>query len=359
MKALRISLLVLLGAGIVAGLAFLALKAVPTRHRSADESGSSSNSAPINNPEAASGKQTFHLQEDGVNREFIVYRPGNLDTNDEVPVVFMFHGSGQNGEMFYENSGWKEKADAEGFMVVFPTGLKYHVFSEEKVIHGSVEQDVARYQTKWNTLDLGKQLDPAYPDQELADDVQFTRDMLAFVEENYAVDSSRVYASGFSNGSGFVNRLVLEASDIFAAFGSGSSGTVTVEALEQSGFTPGPNFTPRPLMRMIGSDDPKITFAAGVNAFPTDESAMDDGSIVRTILVDGALQLLGLSDTYTFEQQGKVSSYDFSQPAVGSDSEAEYDLLIVDGMKHVYPNGDNFPVVAVDIYWSFFEQYSL
>ncbi len=319
------------------------------------------NTAPSSSaPElSAAGKQTYHLTEDGTSREFIVYRPNDIPLDEEVPVVFMYHGSGQTGEMFYEDSGWKEKADAEGFVAVFPTALKYHVFADEKVIRGEVQQDVSQYQTKWNGFDLVHALDPAYPDQTLADDVGFSRDMVAFVEDHYAVDSTRIYASGFSNGGGFMNRLAVEATDLFAAFAPSSSGGVTVEGLTEMGYVPPAGFVARPMIRMVGSDDPKLTYATGVDSFSTTEAAMDPGNAVRVYFVDGFLSILGLDDTYTFSQEGRISKFVFATPADGSSSTAEYDLLITDGMKHVYPNGTNFPVNAVDIYWDFFQRFHL
>lgn len=61
----------------------------------------------------------------GVTRSFIVYQPANIQTGEKVPVVFMFHGAGGNGDKFYTNSGWKKKAMVEKFYAVFPTARTY------------------------------------------------------------------------------------------------------------------------------------------------------------------------------------------------------------------------------------------
>jgi polyhydroxybutyrate depolymerase len=306
-----------------------------------------------------SGKQTYHLPVDGSEREFIVYRPANLSDDAETPVVFFFHGSGGTGEKFYETSGWKEKADEEGFVAVFPTALKYHIFEEEKVLRGQVEEDVAQFQTKWVTYGLSEVLDPAYPNQQLADDVGFVRAMVDFLNENYPVDETRFYASGFSNGAGFTLRLMAEMSDVFAAFAPTSGGTLNLERYAGVGFQFPDSFVPRPVIHLLGSDDPKLVYAAGVESFPTDESVVDPDSVLREFTINGYLTALDLSDAYAFEDRGRVSSFVFDEPADGSESDAVYVFLIADGMKHVYPNGQNYPVVAVDIYWEFFERYSL
>jgi poly(3-hydroxybutyrate) depolymerase len=37
----------------------------------------------------------------------------------------MHHGGSGNGGQFLKNSGWREKADEEGFVSVFPTSAMY------------------------------------------------------------------------------------------------------------------------------------------------------------------------------------------------------------------------------------------
>lgn len=348
---------------VVAGAALILNSTRPTRDHASRDAASNTEAAATDadtSTPAEAGKQVYHLEEDGVQREFIVYRPENLPIDQDVPVVFMYHGSGQGGELFYEESHWTDEADANGFMVVFPTGLKYHIYSDEKVIKGEVQEDVTQYQTKWNDFGLERSLDPNYPNQTLADDVGFTRDMVSYIEDHYAVDADRIYASGFSNGGGFVQRLAIEASDLFAAFAPSSAGGITTEGLAESGFAPADTFVPRPMIKMIGASDAKLTHALDVDSFTTSEAAMDDGSVERTYFVDGYLSLLGLSDDYTYDKQGRVASYTFTTPADGAtESASQYTLLLVDGMQHIYPNGDNIPLVAADIYWQFFEQYSL
>jgi len=312
-----------------------------------------------------SATETYQLEVDGVEREFIVYRPKNLSDDEVVPVVFMFHGGGQNGKIFYESSGWKEKADEEGFMVVFPTALKYHVYADTKVKHGEVLEDVNEYATRWTGFNIERTLDPDFPDQVVQEDLTFVLAMRDFLNENYAVDLTRFYATGFSNGAGFVNRLMVVATDIFAAFAGNSSGGLTLEGLQAAeGYAPD-NFVARPSIVLLGSEDPKLTYGAGavtgteVTEFTVSESAMDADDPIRVKYIDPYLYIQGLMDTYAFEDLGRVSHFTFSEPNPDAVSSAEYNLYIVDGMKHVYPNGDNYPVVAVDIYWPFFEQFSL
>lgn len=351
-------LLVLIGAGIVVGSVVL-LKMPSAGNQDRSSTSQDGRSGEINNPVASSGKQTYRLEVDGATREFIVYRPEGLSDSEEVPVVFMFHGGGGRAEGQYRDSGWTQKADEEGFMVVYPQALKYHVYAEEKVKNGQVVQNLAEYATRWNNFSLSSSIDPEYPDQELYDDIAFVHAMVDFLEDNYAVDSERMYATGFSNGGGMVNRLMVEGTDLFAAFAPTAAGGLTIEGLEALGDYKPANFVARPTVGMIGSMDPKLTHSAEVDEFSTDESAAQDGDAVHERYIEPQLEVLELADEYAYEAIGKSAHFTYSEPQAGSDSQAEYQLYVVDGLKHVYPNGKSNPLSAPDIFWSFFEGYSL
>lgn len=306
-----------------------------------------------------SAKETYTIESEGVDREFIVYRPESIPDEEEVPVVFMYHGSGQSGEQFYDISGWKEEADKEGFMVVFPTALKYHVFNDEKIVHGELETNVAVYQTKWNDFGLEDILDPAYPNQTLRDDVLFTQAMVDFVNENYATDTSRFYATGFSNGGGFTSRLSVQMTHVFAAYAPTSSAArLTAENADMMDDY-SDDFAPRPTAHMIGEKDPKLTYGYGVDAFALDESIMDEDNNVRLAIINPRLIFYNLSPEYTYSKEGKLSHFTFETPADPSKPFAPYEFAVVEGMNHIYPNGTNIRLSAPNVYWDFFEQYSL
>jgi poly(3-hydroxybutyrate) depolymerase len=347
MKILMWSLVSLAAAGAIIGSLFL------LGPLGQDRTGTGT---PRENPEASSGKQVYNLEVDGVSREFIVYRPETLEADAEVPVVFMFHGSGQSGEMFYQESGWVDKADEEGLMVVFPTALKYHVFSDEKIVNGKLQTDVAAYQTKWNSYELAGLFDPEFPPQTAADDLAFTDSMLAFLDENYAVDNDRIYATGFSNGAQFTVRLAVERSDVFAAFAPTSGGRIPDEVIakiEASSQKPGL----RPVVQVIGANDAKANYASGVDVFTTDESAANDGNPIKDNYIANYLVLEQLEDEYVYEEVMNSAHFTYSESTVGANN--EYQLYVAEKMGHIYPNGNNFRVDITDIFWPFFEQYSL
>jgi poly(3-hydroxybutyrate) depolymerase len=63
---------------------------------------------------------------------------------------------------------------------------------------------------------------------ESVDDLQFTTDLVAHVQGEYCIDSSRLYASGKSNGGGFVDTLACsDHGDQFAAFAMAAAALYT------------------------------------------------------------------------------------------------------------------------------------
>ena len=153
---------------------------------------------------------------DGYPRRYVVYVPNHPDVvaGNDVPLVVMYHGSGQSGERFHTQSAWREEADARGFIVAFPSGLQYQLLT------GGIT-------TKWNSYGLLADINPAwqptgYPGGAPwpADDSTFTHRLLDDLIAQSNIDTMRVHASGFSNGGSMVSRLAIELSDRFASVAS-------------------------------------------------------------------------------------------------------------------------------------------
>lgn len=89
------------------------------------------------------------------------------------------------------NTNMNVEADKASFVLVFPQGVDDP--------------------PSWNA-GVG-----AYGPTGDANDIQFTRDMLSFLEHNYCVDTHRVYITGFSLGGGMAYRLACTLSNQIAA----------------------------------------------------------------------------------------------------------------------------------------------
>ena len=127
------------------------------------------------------------LTSGGRTREFLVHVPENYDPDRATPVVLSFHGHNRTAE-YQERLSRFSELDT---IAIYPQGL--------------VGTDGG---TAWQGA----------PYSADADDVRFTEDLLDRVEDDFCVDTDRVYAAGKSNGGGFTNVLACRSGDRIAAF---------------------------------------------------------------------------------------------------------------------------------------------
>jgi polyhydroxybutyrate depolymerase len=279
-----------------------------------------------------------HLISGGLERSFIVHHPSNVsaDQADPLPVVFMFHGSSGNGEKFFRISGWVPKAETEGFLAVFPDGLSYCIEEEGR----------QKQTTKWND---GKLASYVCEGQELPDDVQFVRDMIAYLDSSFVIDHQRIYASGFSNGAGFSSRLAVELSETLAAVAIVGGGLNLADPVMDR---------PIPVYQIAGAADDRILEKRVAGDPIPREAALLRADPLIAGQIDPWLSLLDLNDTYQARERRKHTTLYFTEAISGN---AEYAFSLVQGLEHRYPNGRNNPagLVAADLFWTFFSRHSL
>jgi polyhydroxybutyrate depolymerase len=129
----------------------------------------------------------------GLNRTYRVHKPPGLAA--AAPLVVMLHGAFGNGEQAENSYGWDQLADSAKFVVAYPDGV------------GST----------WNGHGCcGKAA------LENIDDVGFITAMVGQISTSLPIDTSRVYATGISNG-GIMTYALACNSGIFAAIGPDSA----------------------------------------------------------------------------------------------------------------------------------------
>ena len=272
---------------------------------------------------------------DGVEREFIVVKPTGAVPAGGYPVVFMFHGSSGDGEQFYNTSKWKERGEIEKFITVFPTALKYCVLN--------FPNNNPVVITKWNNGNLQEDKCPNVT-QVFKDDVKFIRKMVDTIKATFTVNPKKVFAAGFSNGGAMVAKLAMEASDVFAAVANNGSMLSSLDSSKPVRTIP--------IWTMVGSLDDRFTTPLNVAEIPF------GGDSVLSYLGGGIRRFIvceSLSQTYTKNNTARTNTFLFSQPLVAGNTN-RYIFTLVKDMYHVYPNGDNYPIVAADLQWEFFKQ---
>src|SRR6267378_1013991 len=139
-------------------------------------------------------------------RTYVLYTPRNVKPG--APLLFVFHGSGGDGESMRDVTGYEFDmlADKDGFVVIYPDG----------------------YQTTWNDCRKGS---PQPARVMNIDDESFIEAMIAKETADHAIDRKRVFAAGWSNGGQLAYRLAMERPTQFAAVAAISASVPTAENL--------------------------------------------------------------------------------------------------------------------------------
>lgn len=180
----------------------------------------------------AAGNHNLSLQHDGVTRTYIVHVPRNVDGATPVPLVIDLHGLTSSAGAQASLSGWRRKADEEGFIVVHPQGLN----------------------ASWN----GGDLCCGTSQRQGVDDEGFMRALVAEMQKDTCIDPKRVYATGLSNGGAMSHLLACNAADLFAATAPVSMG---------NGTRPCAPSRPISVVMTRGTQDTLVAFDGGL--FPS------------------------------------------------------------------------------------------
>ena len=166
----------------------------------------------IHNTIGAQKRFDFTLISENIVRDYIVTVPTGVAPAEGWPLVIMCHGTGGQGDKFYEISKWKELGQLKNFISVFPSALQYCI----------IEDSVPTVTTKWNCKDIPEIL---CPNQNIKDDVLFISSMIDSLIKNFPnINTQKIYFSGFSNGSCFGSKLSIELNKKIAAYADRKSG---------------------------------------------------------------------------------------------------------------------------------------
>lgn len=269
----------------------------------------------------------------GVDRCYLVYTPAAHDPEEATPVVFSLHGFAGNPQGLRSIANWEPVADEKGFLVIYP--------------HGSL------FPLRWNT-------EPAANIAHI-DDVQFIRDMLADLSEITALDETRVYVTGLSNGATMVDQIACALADRVAAIG------VVAGKGEDPPETCKPS-RPVPVIAFFGTEDPleEIVeyprwFLRLINVAP---SVNDRELLPLQTWIDGWVQRNGCDpNPETPPCTGDACSLRYSSCTY----DAEVWIFRIQGGGHTWPGGSSlaaFGKTSADIsasatMWDFFKSHAL
>lgn len=277
------------------------------------------------------------IESGGLHRTYLLHLPPSYDDSHPVPLLLVFHGGYMTGKSMALLTGFSYTADTYGFIVAYPDGYDNH----------------------WND---GRNVTSA--SKAGVDDVGFVSNLIDSLSNQYRIDLTRVYATGFSDGGMFTHRLACQLANKIAAVAA-VSGTLPPETANTC--NPGRAV---PILMIHGTSDPLVPFNGGnvsvlfakagyvLSLNDTVNRWMQIDSCPTTPAVTALPEVVNDGTTVVRESYG---------PCMQGTSVVAY---IITGGGHAWPGGPQYDPVfivgkasqnldASQVIWTFFEEYSM
>ncbi|MEM1094851.1 MAG: PHB depolymerase family esterase [Bacteroidota bacterium] len=269
-------------------------------------------------PPPVTGWQESTLPHDGLVRPFRYYLPERDASKVAMPVIFLLHGGTGSADNVLRGGSleWPLIAEEEQAILILPNGTD--------PVTGAPSGD----ELNWNDC---RPQDDAPEAATTADDVGFIRQLIGWAEENFSVDTDRVYATGASNGGMMSYRLAQELDDRIAAIAA----FVANEPAQSECRRPS---RPVPVFIANGTDDPLMPFRGGAIAFGGRGFVLSTGATVAYWT-----QVHGIGELPLVEQLPDLDRADGSVPTryrygAAGPRGAPVEAYRIDGGGHLVPS---------------------
>ncbi len=240
-------------------------------------------------------------------------KPGS----ERVPALLVLHGGGGNAEQIEASVRLHELGEKEGFAVIYPEGTG--VFAHKLLT--------------WNA---GGCCGSAV--RQNVDDVAFLGEVIDDAIARYRIDPSRVYATGFSNGSQMSYRLACELSEKIAAVAPVGGQIVFSECRPKR---------PVPVMHVHGRRDHCASYDGGAACGGCFSSAFGFGARSDTfacppveLSVESWAKHLHCTSDEIEVERGSYTCRSFTS----CQGEAEVRLCTIENNGHHWPGSNGTPV---------------
>ncbi len=135
------------------------------------------------------GSDSAVLSNQGYSRKFYIYTPKSYNPARPMPLVMVFHGDGGSGRSISTVTHFNDLAEQKGFIAVYPDAIN----------------------NKWSL---------SVKSTRKVDDGLFIASLIEHIQQTKNIDSTRIYATGFSKGAILAQALACQMPNKIAAFAS-------------------------------------------------------------------------------------------------------------------------------------------
>ena len=241
------------------------------------------------------GVSTNFIEHSGLNREYLLYIPPNIDNRENLPVIFNFHGYLGQAEQFFNQTDLVEIADNNGVVLVYPQG-----------------SDLPVGASHWNAAPSNSS-STSFVNKSSTDDIGFFKALLDEINQNNIIDLNRVYVIGYSNGGMFSHFLACNTENIMAAVGD-VAGTMLNETFKSCNPS-----SPIPILKIHGTSDRVVSYNGyDEGEFKSVEEVLDFWKSNNKSNANESLENLGSTSIYS-EFYNTVVNVNFEKYTFDSD----------------------------------------
>lgn len=267
----------------------------------------------------------FMFEHNGLERHFLLHIPDGLDPSP--PLVIVMHGYGGTAQEMQNGSGMNQQANTDGFVVVYPQGTKdqwdQHFFNVGYEFHSG--QNV--------------------------DDLSFIIDLVAYLQESYALSPTDVFSTGMSNGGDMSYLLACEGSDTIKAIAP-VAGTMMKYIIDDC--TPNRQI---PVFEIHGTEDDITYWDGDYNNVDGWGAYADIPSIIDFWVSHNGLTELDTTDLEDSQANDNSNIVFHRHWTEGSTTEVW--LYRIENGGHDWPGWwGNQDIQTSEALWTFFEKYT-
>lgn len=274
----------------------------------------------------------------GEKRTYVLDLPSSYDSSNSYPLVIVFHGGGGNAKSIRDVTNFSMRAEEEDFIVLYPDGS------------GKLDRKLL----SWNC-----EFCCGYALENNIDDIGFIRALIEYLQEQYNIDESMIYATGLSNGGIMSYYVGAALSDIFAAVAPVAA-QIGGQASEQEilWHVPEPEY-PVSVLAINGMNDSRVPYDGG-------QPENNNTKVYSWMSTNESISFWveqNQCDTFPKRNISKSGNI-IIDTYLGGRNDTEVQLISIVNGNHSWPggkkgwdHGDNptKEINATDVIWDFFK----